>query len=330
MVVLLTREMLGGLRTPRGDRMGLQRWHYNPGTSNRRNLLNFMMSLRSGICNGVRVRVGRLSEMINTSCIESLDFLVSSTDPSECEDWQTILKGDGLHHANKLLLAENFKASACNINTVGSGSSSRRGNVLRRSSGDFGGGGGGNSGTQSSAASVASTPNSLSGRRTSSPSRSPFSTADSSFWNESFKLRDHMVESVGGNAGDALLNVRSSRTAETGMSIGRSRSPLRGQSSNFIMSETINNEATSEMIAPLATRNSFTFEMILDSHKVEMNAVGSAFSSSAGSFTSSVGSAATPGIVTLTLKDPSFVESAINLLRSSTNLYDQMDILHCM
>jgi phosphorylase kinase alpha/beta subunit len=47
-----------------------------------------MMSLRSGVCGGVRIRLGRLSETINTSCIESLDFLRNS----EQEDWHSILK----------------------------------------------------------------------------------------------------------------------------------------------------------------------------------------------------------------------------------------------
>jgi hypothetical protein len=41
----------------------------------RRNVLNFLLSLRSGSCCGVRIRLGRLQEMMTTSCIESLDFV---------------------------------------------------------------------------------------------------------------------------------------------------------------------------------------------------------------------------------------------------------------
>lgn len=54
-----------------------------------RALLNFIMTLRTGVCNNVRVRLGKLPEMINTSCIISLDFLVDKTDI----DWKNILYG---------------------------------------------------------------------------------------------------------------------------------------------------------------------------------------------------------------------------------------------
>ncbi|KAI8324254.1 phosphorylase kinase alphabeta [Martensiomyces pterosporus] len=43
-----------------------------------RSLLKFIMDLRAGACLGVRVRVGRMSEMIHTSHVESLDFLATS------------------------------------------------------------------------------------------------------------------------------------------------------------------------------------------------------------------------------------------------------------
>ena len=92
MIVMLTNQMLEGVG----------RSHSHPDTRKRvynvsdskRNLYNFMMSLRSaGVCNGVRVRVGRLSEMINTSCIESLDFLVDKQS-SVSEDWERVLRGE--------------------------------------------------------------------------------------------------------------------------------------------------------------------------------------------------------------------------------------------
>ncbi|KAG0198605.1 hypothetical protein BGX28_007964 [Mortierella sp. GBA30] len=101
MVVLLTHAMLGGLTKSRtfasqtdADARRLTTWRKtslgsNPHKDNKRNLLNFFMTLRSGVCNNVRIRLGRLSEMVNTSCIESLDFLVTKKDI----DWLGILRG---------------------------------------------------------------------------------------------------------------------------------------------------------------------------------------------------------------------------------------------
>ncbi|KAG0071313.1 hypothetical protein BGZ89_011032 [Linnemannia elongata] len=101
MVVLLTHAMLGGLSKSRtfssqndAEAQRLTTWRKtslgsNPQKDNKRNLLNFFMTLRSGVVNNVRVRLGRLSEMVNTSCIESLDFLVTKKDI----DWLGILRG---------------------------------------------------------------------------------------------------------------------------------------------------------------------------------------------------------------------------------------------
>ncbi|KAI8585927.1 glycosyl hydrolases family 15-domain-containing protein [Geranomyces variabilis] len=90
MTVMLTREMLGGLR---GAEIGSQTWRSGSAHSSGRNLLNFMMSLRSGNVGGVRIRLGRLGDMINTACISSLDFLVS-VENSDYENWDTLLKGE--------------------------------------------------------------------------------------------------------------------------------------------------------------------------------------------------------------------------------------------
>ncbi|KAI9007575.1 glycosyl hydrolases family 15-domain-containing protein [Phycomyces nitens] len=84
-VVLLSHALLGTMRT-------LQLYDssssHNTSTQlSRKNLLNFFMQLRGGTCNGVRVRLSRLSETINTSNIESLDFLISKPDL----DWKSIL-----------------------------------------------------------------------------------------------------------------------------------------------------------------------------------------------------------------------------------------------
>jgi phosphorylase kinase alpha/beta subunit len=65
------------------------KWDFRS-SSGHRHLLNYMISLNTGICNGVRVRVGLLSELINTACIESLDFLKTSSN----EDWGSLLKGN--------------------------------------------------------------------------------------------------------------------------------------------------------------------------------------------------------------------------------------------
>ncbi|KAL0090533.1 glycosyl hydrolases family 15-domain-containing protein [Phycomyces blakesleeanus] len=81
-VVVLSEAMLGNLQsssmaTPGGSGFD----------SSRKNLLNFFMNLRSGDCNGTRVRLSRLSETINTSNIESLDFLIDKPEL----DWESIL-----------------------------------------------------------------------------------------------------------------------------------------------------------------------------------------------------------------------------------------------
>ncbi|KAF9396061.1 hypothetical protein CPC16_005232 [Podila verticillata] len=101
MVVLLTHAMLGGMAKSRSfpsqteaEAQRLTTWRKaslgaGPQKDNKRNLLNFFMTLRSGVVNNVRVRLGRLSEMVNTSYIESLDFLVTKKDIN----WLEILRG---------------------------------------------------------------------------------------------------------------------------------------------------------------------------------------------------------------------------------------------
>lgn len=81
MTVLLTNDMLGGLTRH-------QNWNASNNDSSRKNLLNHFMNLRSGKCGGVRIRLGRLTELVNTSNIESLDFLINKSDL----DWETILR----------------------------------------------------------------------------------------------------------------------------------------------------------------------------------------------------------------------------------------------
>ena len=85
MVVMLTRQMVGILDTNANPK--------RPRDMSKRNLLNFLISIgSSGICQGTRVRIGRLSEMINTACVESLDFLALQETES-FKDWRSILVG---------------------------------------------------------------------------------------------------------------------------------------------------------------------------------------------------------------------------------------------
>lgn len=109
LVILLTHSMMGGIKSFSSTEADLpifgtqsQRFHQGPFALGRqkRSLLNFMMSLKSGSCNGVRVRLGRLQEMLGTSCVESLDFLTAkieqgylSTNNNEFITWQDVLGG---------------------------------------------------------------------------------------------------------------------------------------------------------------------------------------------------------------------------------------------
>ncbi|KAG0371137.1 hypothetical protein BGZ54_010111 [Gamsiella multidivaricata] len=143
MTILLTHAMLGGLSKSRSfasqtaiDAQRLTTWRKAglgsaPQKDNKRNLLNFFMTLRSGVCNGVRVRLGRLSEMVNTSCIESLDFLVTKKDI----DWMGILRGAANRrkgrNARKLGLNEKKTQAAT---PGGSRTPSHRWSMHRRSS----------------------------------------------------------------------------------------------------------------------------------------------------------------------------------------------------
>ncbi|KAI7862430.1 glycosyl hydrolases family 15-domain-containing protein [Spinellus fusiger] len=99
-VVVLSEAMLGNLRasptpatnptnpTAAGAGAGAVPNGLGHGfDTSRKNLLNFFMNLRSGDCNGVRVRLSRLSETLNTSNIESLDFLIDKPEL----DWESIL-----------------------------------------------------------------------------------------------------------------------------------------------------------------------------------------------------------------------------------------------
>lgn len=93
MIIMLTHEMIGNTLVGGQTFKSKSRW-YNSQNS-KRNLLNFMMSLKSGFCNGTRVKLGLLSDMVTTSCISNLDFLFSSAERDlAVEQWETILRGE--------------------------------------------------------------------------------------------------------------------------------------------------------------------------------------------------------------------------------------------
>ena len=77
--ILLTEALVGRWRHLMGKQPG------------RRNLLAVLVQAKAGRVGDVRVRLGRMQEMIGTACIESLDFLTRRVGTSE--DWKRILSG---------------------------------------------------------------------------------------------------------------------------------------------------------------------------------------------------------------------------------------------
>ncbi|KAJ3329759.1 hypothetical protein HDU93_000804, partial [Gonapodya sp. JEL0774] len=90
MVVLLNESMFGPTLSALKNRDGF-RARDSRSAREAKNLLDFGMQLKEGTANGVKVRLGRLQEMIPTSQIESLDFLVSKAPKSE--ELHSILTG---------------------------------------------------------------------------------------------------------------------------------------------------------------------------------------------------------------------------------------------
>ncbi|KAI8849362.1 glycosyl hydrolases family 15-domain-containing protein [Chytridium lagenaria] len=375
MIIMLTREMLGGIRSTKNTNE-TQRWRYNAGSNSKRNLLNFMMSLRSGICNGVRVRVGRLGEMINTSCIESLDFLVSS-DVNEEEDWASVLQGEWSRPdaSKKLQLSDQQSPVGPPAHHHSHGQRSR--SLRRRSSGDLSG----------------AYPHTPIGSR--SPLKSPYYSEEPFKYDmvEKFKLRDHVDDMVKLDLGPSATNA-SAGVAQKGPSasisasannlhadaisspVARAKSPIRGLSSNRLTRGSFADGTTSTGSMAkdpsteeqsLSRRSSYSFDMTDDARGVKGKvtvdvstieyrrmSMGSPLDAPPPSATSidtplpyekgtnylgstpasdvvmsPTGDAAPSlDILTLTLGDPSHVESAVTLLKSSANLYDQIDLLH--
>lgn len=80
MTVLLTEDMLG--RNEAGVDLTTDATH-----SAVKSMLDFIFRLKAGSCNGVRVRTGRIRELVSTTTITNLDFLVNK----DGMDWPLIL-----------------------------------------------------------------------------------------------------------------------------------------------------------------------------------------------------------------------------------------------
>ncbi|KAJ3379922.1 hypothetical protein HDU84_006316 [Entophlyctis sp. JEL0112] len=301
MVIMLTNEMLGGIVSSKESET--QRWRYNHRDS-KRNLLNFVMSLRSGMCGGVRVRVSRLTEIISTACFESLDFMVSPESEGETEDWHSVLKGEWHNPEIQKLQSETTHENGHPPRTP-------RGRSLRRRS----------SGEMSSF---------VSSGVTKSPLKSPFYTEEPmSYDSESISLREQIEANM------AKLELGPAAT-------DTSRSPVRGISSNRATRGTLGVVTGSmERINDLKAdgrRGSYTFdvndmdlkgsqasvttvadpEKLRSDQKLPQNVVISSERNGSG----------LTNVLTLNLGDSSNVQAAIELLNVSTNIYDQIDLLH--
>ncbi|KAJ3120440.1 hypothetical protein HK098_004590 [Nowakowskiella sp. JEL0407] len=292
LMVMLTNEMLGTLKK--------EKHRYGPRANSNRNLLNFVMSLKSGMCGGTRVRVGRLSEMIGTACVESLDFLVGAG-----EDWHNLLKGEVIPHVpGALSLSE--KSTHLSMST-GSQTPNRRRAFSRRRSFD------GSTGSKS-------------------PLASPFFTDD---YND-------MGAEVSELMGIAKLDIGPSSVGAHKQSHARTLSPDRESlRKKSMIGDMALNEHTDS-----ARRQSYQLESIPISLAVRTDGAPNY-----GSTPTATSAAQSPDfrhkssntvdsnftietevdfeqeMLTLTLNDPKHVPQAISLLRSSANLYDQIDLL---
>ncbi|KAF9116148.1 hypothetical protein BGX27_004488 [Mortierella sp. AM989] len=299
MTILLTHAMLGGLTKSRSissqTDAGVQpltTWRKagfgsNSQKNNKSNLLNFFMTLRSGVCNNVRVRLGRLSEMVNTSCIESLDFLVTKKDI----DWLGILRGAADRrkgrHARKLGLNEKQTQAA----TPGGTRTPSHRWSMRRQSTSFGTGlslaslttpavntevegdsyfGSGSQVHTPSETNFPGSPVTPVASETHDPYSSKKSKKDPA---KSFKLKDHeeprlRAKNVGGGSGILTPDLTNLEISEAGL-----------------------NDSTQEDGEES------------DESPDSMDSLG------------------------LTLGDPSHLDAAMNMLSISVNLYDQIDLL---
>ncbi|OAD77179.1 hypothetical protein PHYBLDRAFT_32569 [Phycomyces blakesleeanus NRRL 1555(-)] len=127
-VVLLSHALLGTMRTL--QLFDSSSSHNTSTQLSRKNLLNFFMQLRGGTCNGVRVRLSRLSETINTSNIESLDFLISKPDI----DWKNILLSAHASRRKTLHRKLGYSETMTQANTPGHKTPKRQSSTFQQKS----------------------------------------------------------------------------------------------------------------------------------------------------------------------------------------------------
>ncbi|KAI9366911.1 glycosyl hydrolases family 15-domain-containing protein [Zopfochytrium polystomum] len=266
-VIMMTKEMLGGFRS--SNNRSARRWTYQTKAS-KGNL-------------AVRVRVGRLSEMVNTACVESLDFLLLAQPAAEYEDWHDVLKGEST--SKKRLLANGVPAeeSRGNLSSKSGSASTRSRSMRRRSSGEL--------------------------ARFTGLGRSSASNRSD------YDLRKFSVNNLSGP--DAKLTVRALSPQRGAVSNRAVKSPL-----GEVLPPTTQGAIDGEnQPPPLLVRDSFIFD-ITDSplEQQPLNKVASSAEDRQSPLLEE-------GLLTLNLKDPSHVKEAIELLKASTNLFDQVDLL---
>ncbi|KAJ3221856.1 hypothetical protein HK099_003040 [Clydaea vesicula] len=299
MCILLTNDMLK-FKSDLTSSQANRKWNNNSSYPGKRNLLDFMMTLRSGVVGGVRVRVGRLGEMVNTACIESLDFLVS-TDNGDVEDWHAVLKSDEIKVGfGKTLNLDTRETSevASRASTPGRSNSvkpRRNTSIYRKKSGDF---------------------SHYALKSPISPSlASPF------FSDLDFKLNDH-VEGYS-VIGEYLLTVLYFRSI-LHPTRSKANSPTR-------MSAKDNNVEKAEIATRLVTKAADGVKEEKDVSPASLlfpNKPGNIITSDLEETLHEDDSELSLDMLSLTLNDRSNLKNAIKILRSSSNLYDQIDILH--
>ena len=413
MVIMLTNSMLSGLsKTTLKNSSGSLVTRTSTVISepkminNKRNLLNFMMSLRSGLCGGVRVRLGKIGELINTACVESLDFLLNPA-KGDVDDVLGILRESYPHSpSGKLFLSEKATSHS-------SFEPSRRRTVRRKFSSD----GSNDNRSGSGSKSPLTSPWGMDDEEDGGLSRSEvLSGANVTIEEESsmdgFKLKAHedmppkldLSHGGGSSSGNNNSNGISGVGGGGGgpnhsLEIGSKNipsSPARGMPSNRVVaafkedaayySEQTQFKSLEAEIQgrPLTRARSYSFDtspnlstrdlscnldnlnqVHSDSPKNESRAetcnfdTGKNYSSKGHVRVSSVefgvgipelpkghvshnscgnsegfsefpnsSNTINEAILTLTLQDPSHMPSALQLLSASTNLYDQIDLLH--
>ncbi|KAJ1976951.1 hypothetical protein H4R35_002493, partial [Dimargaris xerosporica] len=249
-------------------------------TSSQRHLLHFIMNLHTGVCcNGaVRVRLANLTEVVPTSCIESLDFLVNKNEV----DWLGILRGcQTISRSNSSSrLGDLGKSPQL---THESGSATPGGGLQRCSS-------------FISMQSGLKTPVERKEGRTTTADGGYFSLTNAQHPHAPFKLLSPEMPS-GNNVSTPSPYV----SGPTGNSRGAAENDLE-QELNALGLESSPPQPVPTSASGLDTAPS---DLVSDSH-------------------------GTLGLdsLALTLGDPGQVTEAIAALKTSNNLFDQMDLLH--